>query len=505
MSKPTQASRRLFLQQAAALGTLGAAAPMALNLAALGPAAAAGASDYKALVCVFLTGGNDAYNTVLATDTDSWGVYKSVRKVGGSDSISLLKDVAPNANAVAATPAWLGGVRAIQPATNQGRSFALHPGLSQMQRLFNTDKRLAILSNVGTLEEPTDRATYVAGKAKLPDPLFSHNDQAGHWLAMAREGASQGWGGRLADAFAADNGQSLFTAVSVAGHAVWLSGKTVRQYSTNTTGAIKYGFSRDAKGIERVGNNVLAAAALKRQATQPAVNHVLMKDLASIHQASIQAEGQLSGVMPDLEAAPYGPSSLLDVQLPGGGKVRGGLADQLRMVAAMISAGQKMGLKRQVFFVTLPGFDTHNAQNTRHAQLMAQLDHGMAYFDTVLQTLGVGNQVTTFTASDFGRSFTSNGDGTDHGWGSHQFVMGGAVKGGDIHGTFPVFAAKNTQNNDFPGSPDQLYNGVLLPRQSAVQMGATLGRWFGLSGTQLADVFPTLGRFASSDLGFMKA
>lgn len=238
MSHPSQASRRLFLQQAAALGTLGAAAPMALNLAALGPAAAAGATDYKALVCVFLTGGNDAYNTVLATDTDSWNFYKAARKAG-NDSISLLKDVAPDASATVATPAWLGGVRALQPTTTQGRSFALHPSLAQMQRLFNTDKRLAILSNVGTLAEPVDKATYVAGKAKLPDPLFSHNDQASQWLAMAREGASQGWGGRLADAFAADNNQSLFTAVSVAGNAVWLSGKTVRQYSINPFGAIK--------------------------------------------------------------------------------------------------------------------------------------------------------------------------------------------------------------------------------------------------------------------------
>jgi len=181
------------------------------------------------------------------------------------------------------------------------------------------------------------------------------------------------------------------------------------------------------------------------------------------------------------------------------------LAESLRMVAAMISAGQKLGLKRQVFFVALPGFDTHNGQSRRHTELMMQLDFGLAYFDTVLQSLGVSNQVTTFTASDFGRSFTSNGDGTDHGWGSHQFVMGGAVKGGDIHGAFPLFTAKNTLNNDFPSSPDQLYNGVLLPKQSAVQMGATLGRWFGLSGTQLADVFPTLSRFGSADLGFMKA
>lgn len=497
-------SRRLFLQQAAALGGLGTAAPLALNLAALGPAAAAGATDYKALVCVFLTGGNDHANTVLPTDASSWSVYQSVRKPG-NDGISLRKDVAPDTTAPACSPAWLGGVRPIAPARNQGRSFALHPSLAALQSLFNDQKRLAIVSNVGTLVEPVSKASYEARKARLPDPLFSHNDQASHWMAMAREGASQGWGGHLADAFAADNGQSLFTAVSMAGHAVWLSGQQVRQYSLNAFGPIKYGFSRDDKGIERVGSSELAAAVIKRQATQPGGNHVLMKDLAAIHQASIGSEAQLSAALPDVNVAPYGPASTLELTLPTKGKVMNGLAQQLRMVAAAIAAGPRLGLKRQVFFVTLPGFDTHNGQNVRHTELMMQLDHGLAYFDRVIQALGLGSQVTTFTASDFGRTFTSNGDGTDHGWGSHQFVMGGAVQGGDIHGTFPTYVPKNTQNNGFDAGSELLYNGVLLPQQAAVQMGATLGRWFGLSPSQLLGVFPQLANFASSDLGFMKA
>lgn len=500
----SKTSRRLFLKQAAALGGLGAAAPFALNLASFGPAAAAGATDYKALVCVFLTGGNDQFNTVLPTDAASWSVYQSVRKPG-NDGISLLKDAAPNTSATVCSPGWLGGVRAIAPTRNQGRSFALHPSLVAMQGLFNDQKRLAIVSNVGTLVEPVTKASYDARKARLPDPLFSHNDQASHWTAMAREGVAQGWGGRMADAFAADNGNSLFTAISTAGNAVWLSGQQVRQYSLSPSGAIKFAFARDEKGIERIGNNSLAAEVIKRQATQPGHNHLLMKDLAAIQQASINAEAQLATVLPDVSVAPYGPATALDVALPTKGSVRNSLAHQLRMVAAGITAGSKLGLKRQVFFVTLPGFDTHSGQNVRHTELMLQLDHGLAYFDRVIQALGMGNQVTTFTASDFGRTFTSNGDGTDHGWGSHQFVMGGAVNGGDIHGSFPTYVPKNTNNNGFDASTELLYNGVMLPRQAAVQMGATLGRWFGLTGSQLLEVFPQLNNFSSSDLGFMKA
>ncbi len=496
-------SRRLFLQQAAAIGTLGGAAPLALNLSAMAPAAAASATDHKALVCVFLTGGNDHANTLLPTDSASWQIYQQVRKPG-DDGISLLRDGAPDAAAPVCTPRWLGGVLPINPARNQGRSFALHPSLTRLQGLFNNQKRLAIVGNVGPMVEPVDKAGYEARRARLPEPLFSHNDQAGHWLAMAREGAAQGWGGRMADAFAADNGQSLFTAISTAGSAVWLAGRQVRQYSLHPSGPSKYAFSRDDKGIERVGSNVLAAEVIKRHAGNTSHAHLLMKDVAAVNRASIEAEARLAGVLPDVESAPFGPGSLLDVRLPKG-TVRNGLAHQLRMVAAMISAAPRLGLKRQVYFVTLPGFDTHSGQAMRHTELMLQLDHGLAYFDAVLQALGLVNQVTTFTASDFGRTFTSNGDGTDHGWGGHQFVMGGAVAGGDIHGRIPAYGPKNTANNGFDSSSELLYNGVMLPSQSVVQMGATLGRWFGLSNSQLAEVFPTLGNFATSDLGFMKA
>jgi len=188
-----------------------------------------------------------------------------------------------------------------------------------------------------------------------------------------------------------------------------------------------------------------------------------------------------------------------------GNKQNNVLAQQLQSVARMIKAGPAMGLKRQIFFVSLGGFDTHDQQNLRHAELMAQLNHALVYFQGVISQLGLANQVTTFTASDFGRAFTSNGDGTDHGWGSHQFVLGGAVKGGDIYGTFPRLGAKNVKDNGFDSSADQLYNGTLLPKQSVGQLGATLGNWLKPgSASVLADSFPSIKNFGNAiDLGFM--
>ena len=181
------------------------------------------------------------------------------------------------------------------------------------------------------------------------------------------------------------------------------------------------------------------------------------------------------------------------------------LAQQLQVVARTIAARLSLGATRQVFFVSMGGFDTHDNENRALADLMAKLGHALQYFNNVLTALGVANQVTTFTASDFGRTFTSNGDGTDHGWGSHHMVMGGAVRGRDLYGTFPVLGTKNANNNEFDNSPDQIGNGALLPATSVDQYAATLGRWFGLSDSQLLDLFPNLANWnvASRNLGFM--
>jgi uncharacterized protein (DUF1501 family) len=247
--------------------------------------------------------------------------------------------------------------------------------------------------------------------------------------------------------------------------------------------------------------------------------HVFEADLAAVSARSIDAETTLRTALKAPSDALFGtapasgtynanndPKLQYDNPLTGA-KAVNGLAQQLQVVARMIDASSASGVgaKRQVFFVSLGGFDSHDNENRNNADLMARLAHAMKYFDTALGAMGAQSKVTTFTASDFGRTFTSNGDGTDHGWGAHHFVMGGAVKGGDIYGAFPVLGTKNANNNNFDSSPDQIGNGSLLPTTSVDQLGATLAKWFGVSDGDALTVFPNLANFSagSRNLGFM--
>lgn len=508
MAKVNCPSRRLFLKQSAALSTLGAAAPWAMNLAAAGAASAAGASDYKALVCVFLQGGNDAYNTVLSTDAGSWSNYVAVRNQV-PDSIALMKaGVVADKTHSPGSPGWLGGVLPITPLTSQGRGFALHPMLADVQTLFQNQRRIAIVSNVGPLIEPLTKDEYTRKLKSVPAKLFSHNDQQNTWQAFAPEGATVGWGGKLADTLASANGGSMFTSISASGNSVWLNGASVSQYQLAPAGAMRMGTYLDSAGVSRVYNSAEVGSLLDRMVRKSASGHPFAKDISVVNARSIDGERVLTAALAaySSEASPFGPSSsLLYDSVEKGAKAVNPLAEQLRIVARTIAARETLGVKRQVFFVNLYGFDTHDTQNKRHSELLARLNHGLQYFDSVLQGMGVGSSVTTFTASDFGRTFTSNGDGTDHGWGAHHFVMGGAVAGGDIYGDFPVLGMKNLSNNDFDSSPDQILNGVLLPRISVDQYGATLAKWLGVTDSQSAAIFPNLGRFSNPRLGFMRA
>lgn len=515
-----QLSRRLFLRNAGVLSAAGAAAaPLALNLAAIGSAAAQSAGDYKALVCIFLFGGNDSLNTILQTDTASWTNYTTVRNQA-PDSLALMAaGTAAVAGAAAGSPARLGGVLPIVPAkarTAPGggtQTFALHPLLGSLQTMFNTDKRLAIISNVGPLVEPLTKETYNNGKGRRPAMLFSHNDQSNTWMSFKPEGATVGWGGRLGDLMMSQNSRSIFTSISTSGNAVWLSGQSVQQYQVSANGAMRMG--SDENGNIYGSRDV--AAAMQQIVSGTRGGHVFEADLAAVAARSVDAETTLrtalkapSDPLFGTPAANYNANNDPKLQYDNpltGAKSFSGLAQQLQMVARMIDASSAAGIgaKRQVFFVGLGGFDMHDGENRTHADLMARLAHAMRYFDTTLGAMGAQGKVTTFTASDFGRSFTSNGDGTDHGWGGHHFVMGGAVKGGDIYGNIPVLGAKNANNNDFDSSPNQIGNGSLLPSTSVDQLGATLARWFGVSDTDALTVFPNLANFDASvrNLGFM--
>jgi uncharacterized protein (DUF1501 family) len=510
-------ARRTFLRQLAALGAgvAPSALPLATLLAASSQVSAQTSGGYKALVCVFLAGGNDACNTVLDTRSTPWAAYQAVRNQA-PDSLALLAAGTPaNASPTASVPARLGGVR---PLAIAGAGLALHPSLAQLAHIHDTRRRLAVVANVGPLIRPTTKAQYNSPAHARPPKLFSHNDQQNWWQALSPEGARSGWGGRIADALMGGNTQAMFTAVSISGSSIWLAGEQARQYQLSNSGAIRIG----GNGTTLFGS-AQAKAAMERVMTgtrsdgSRRVSNLLALDHADVVRRSMDAEVTLSTALQTAGTAPWGtPASgtatysadadpLLRWTHPLTGAVAtNGLARQLQMVARCVQAAPALGITRQVFFVTLGGFDTHDGQNRRHAELMAQLDHGLNYFDNVLAALGQSGNVTTFTASDFGRAFTSNGDGTDHGWGAHHLVMGGSVRAG-LHGVWPTLGPKNTNNNEFDASPDQLRNGALLPSSSVDQMGATLAGWMGVGATDLATIFPNLANFDAGvrNLGFM--
>ncbi|HET7792784.1 MAG TPA: DUF1501 domain-containing protein, partial [Rhizobacter sp.] len=403
--------------------------------------------------------------------------------------------------AAAGSPAALGGVRALTPnftafPTNNNRTFALHPSMAEMQGLFNDPAgRLAIIANAGPLITPLTKAEYQANAASKPRPpkLFSHNDQQSTWQALGPEGVRVGWGGRFGDMLASANTNTVFTSISVGGNAVFMSGQTVFQYQIGTGGATAIG---NISGS--LFNSAAAATAYRSIITAnndpSSVAHLLGREQTSMTKRSIDAQAAFQNAFSGVPLTRV-PNPTQYFQPSTRSNQNNNLAQQLQAVARIIDARTTLGAGRQVFFVSMGGFDTHDNQNRAQADLMARLSHAIGYFDGVLGTLGLQDNVTLFTASDFGRTFTSNGDGTDHGWGAHHFVHGGAVRGREIYGRFPQVGLNQ---------PDEVGSGSFLPGVSVDQIGGTLGKWFGLSDTQLDTVFPNLRNFGSlRDLGFM--
>ena len=454
------ASRRAFMQRASALSIVGPAAGWALNLAALGQASAATAADYKALVCVFLYGGNDYANTLVPYDSSNYGLYNGLRPA-----------LAYARSALDAT--------ALSPSTPLagGRQYALAPELAPLLPLFDAG-RLAVQLNVGTLVQPTTKAQYLAKSVLLPPKLFSHNDQQSVWQASSPEGATSGWGGRIGDLFEAGNGNATFTCVNVSGNAVFLSGKSAVQYQVSPTGSVPI----KALASPLFGS-AACSAALQTLITQDR-SHLLEAEYNRVTRRSIDANAQM--------ATGLVPASSITTPFPSGNA----LADQLKMVARMVASASALGAKRQVFFVSLGGFDTHDGLLTDHPVLLTNVANALTAFYQATVDLGVANQVTTFTASDFGRTLTGNNDGSDHGWGSMHFMLGGAVAGKRFYGTPPAVA------ND---GPDDVGQGRLLPTTSVDQYAATLGKWLGASDTDLLSLLPNLKNYDAGvrNLGFV--
>jgi uncharacterized protein (DUF1501 family) len=485
MKRTFDASRRRFLATASALSAVGpTVAPFALNLASIGSAAAqstCSASDYKALVCIYLSGGNDSFNMVIPTDDASFAAYQAAR------------DIIPSPILIARSGSGYDaiGLNPLVPLPGS-RPIALHPEMTHAAALFDAG-RLAIVPNVGPLTYPiasTAEYNTLASQRKLPVRLFSHNDQSSAWQAFGPEGTTRGWGGRLGDLFASCNGvRSTFTSISATGNVVFLAGDTTMQYQVTTSGAVTVPNTTGALYGAPNGGAAMARIAAR---TRPD-DHLLLREQASITKRSIDLGADLGALMLPSSSVPAAPTWRTVNPNDNTGAASNSLSEQLRIVARIIGGAAKStsGIKRQVFMVQLGGFDTHDGQPIGHARLMGRLSQALDYFNTLLARpeIDAADAVTVFTASEFGRTFGSNGDGTDHGWGAHHLVMGAAVDGGKVHGVIPEMGLN---------APRTLARGSMIPAIAVDQYAGHLARWFGASPTNLASLFPNLSRFSGS-------
>ena len=461
-------TRRKFLKLSATTPLVLAGGSMLGSLASMN-AQAIDTTGYKALMCVFLFGGMDCHDTVLPYDQASYNQYASIRS-------SLLQSYAAlpggsNRSRQALLP--------LDPASAGfgGRQFALPPQMSALHKLFGAGKA-AIVGNVGPLLQPTNRTSFLGGSAALPKRLFSHNDQQSTWMSFAPEGSQLGWGGRFGDAAvsAGANINNSFSQISLAGNTVFLSGDLVTPYQIDVDGV------QSILLIERSGNGVPPSLEpiLRDHFTSAGSNrsNLFERDFINLSQESFDANDLLDaalGTAPNF-ATTFPPSPL---------------GAQLGAVARTIAVRDTLGASRQIFFIGLGGFDTHSAQAATLPVLQQDISDSIAAFYEATREMGIESDVTTFTAADFGRTLTVNGDGTDHGWGSHHFVVGGDVKGGEIYGDIPESVLGHGQDSG---------NGRLIPTVSVEQFAAPMGAWYGLSPAELKQALPGLASFPDGGL-----
>jgi uncharacterized protein (DUF1501 family) len=448
----TRHTRRDLLRLACC-SAAGASLVSGLSKFGLVSALAQGTTDYKALVCIFMFGGNDSNNMLVPTDA-RYTQYLQARSVLALPQSQLL------------------------PLQVNGQSiYGLHPNMPEMQGYFNSQKSLAIVANVGTLVQPTTQATYRAFK-NLPENLFSHSDQQDQWQSAQLAGTPvSGWGGKVADNVQTFNAAAQFPPIlSISGSPVFCTGITTRPFSMDPG---------QPPGLD--GFDTSTASQARYAATQ----QLLTFDSGlSMVQAANSVTGQAVKFAQVLSGA-LKSTPPLQTQFPANY-----LGQQLQQVAQVIAAQSALGVKRQIFFCAYGGFDTHADQLPQQVQLLSDVSKSMSAFYQATQELGVANSVTTFTLSEFARTLepSSNG-GSDHAWGSHQLVLGGAVKGNQIYGTFPTLAL---------GGPDDAdQNGRWIPTTALDQYAATLATWFGVSATNLPAIFQNLPNFQNNNLGFI--
>jgi uncharacterized protein (DUF1501 family) len=453
-------NRRDFLVQSSAAAALVSAPGFAYTQ---GFAAAAPFNDYRALVCVFLHGGNDSFNMLVPNTDAEYNAYAASRQNLAIPRVDLLP-----INPVSETPG--------------SAAYGLHPAMGGMQTLFESGNA-AFVANLGPLVEPTAKVQYENQSVVLPPQLFSHNDQQSQWHSLKGANTSKtGWAGRMADMIRTEvANQRMATNASVSGTSLFQSADNTIAYVMGQDGPLQFeGFSTDP-------NSILFDQRTAFQSVLDAqYSSIYERGFANIQSRAVAASDTVSAAITNAEN-----SGIITTTFPGTP-----LGRQLSTVAKMIASRVELDMQRQVFFVGIGGFDSHDNQNQDQPGLLGGVSDALAAFYSATVDIGVADSVTAFTQSDFGRTLTSNGDGTDHAWAGNQIVLGGAVNGRDIYGAYPTLEI---------GGPEDVGGGRMIPSTSADQYAATLAKWFGIPDVDLDIVAPNLSNFSQRDLGFMIA